>query len=343
MRFLPEMFSDDTKYAFAVGKIKVLETRLLSRTELQRMLEAPSAQDALAVLMDSPYEQFLSNIGSPLEFEEALNAELERSYRMIDSLSQDKGLTDIFRIKWDYHNLKVLLKASYLEPGVEEAALVPLGLVEVDLMRSALAEEERTNVLPDYLEETLLEAKAEYEESQDPQMIDVVVERRMFEDLLERASVYPNRFLAGYLRTYIDLNNIRNLVRLKAMNGSARLLEKILVEGGAIPKSRYFRMLDESIAEIPSLLRGTPYSDVIGSGIQEFVETGALTAFEKLMDDYLIDYIRPAKYVAFGIEPLIAYLIAKEHEIKLIRIIMIGKINQLSMDAISDRLREPYV
>ncbi|HEX30202.1 TPA: V-type ATP synthase subunit C, partial [Candidatus Poribacteria bacterium] len=55
------------------------------------------------------------------------------------------------------------------------------------------------------------------------------------------------------------------------------------------------------------------------------------------------DYIRPAKYVAFGIEPLIAYLIAKEHEVKLIRIIMIGKINQLSMDSISERLREPYV
>lgn len=47
--------------------------------------------------------------------------------------------------------------------------------------------------------------------------------------------------------------------------------------------------------------------------------------------------------MAFGIEPLIAYLIAKEHEVKLIRIIMIGKINQLSMDLISERLREPYV
>lgn len=343
MRYLPELFSDDTRYAFAVGKIKVLETRLLSRAELQRMMEAPSAQEALSVLMDSPYEEFLSTIESPLQFEEALNAELERTYRMIDDLSQDKELTDIFRVRWDYHNLKVLLKAFYMGSKPEEVALVPLGLVEINLIEAAIGEEERVSLLPDYLAETLMEAQSEYEESQDPQMIDVTVERRAYEDMLKRAEGYPNEFLAGYLRANIDLLNIRNLVRLKFLEGSARLLEKVLVEGGLIPKSRYFRMLDESIAEIPSLLGGTPYSDVIGPGVQDLVETGSLTTFEKLMDEYLIDYIKPAKYVAFGIEPLIAYLIAKEHEVKLIRIIMIGKINQLSMDLIGERLREPYV
>jgi len=343
MRYLPELFSEDTRYAFAVGKIRVLETRLLSRAELQRMMEAPSAQEALSVLMDSPYEEFLSTLSSPLQFEEALNAELERTYRMIDKLSQDKGLTDIFRVRWDYHNLKVLLKAFYMGLEAEDVALVPLGLIELDLIKAAMGEEGRVDLLPDYLRETLSEAQAEYEESHDPQMIDVTVERRAFEDMLKRAEEYPNGFLAGYFRAAIDLLNIRNLVRLKFLESSARLLEKVLVEGGLIPKSRYFRMLDENIAEIPSLLKGTPYSDVIVPGVQELVETGSLTTFEKLMDEYLIDYIRPAKYVAFGIEPLIAYLIAKEHEVKLIRIIMIGKINQLSMDSISERLREPYV
>ncbi|HEX30664.1 TPA: hypothetical protein ENG04_11345, partial [Candidatus Poribacteria bacterium] len=155
MRYLPELFSEDTRYAFAVGKIRVLETRLLSRAELQRMMEAPSAQEALSVLMDSPYEEFLSTLSSPLQFEEALNAELERTYRMIDKLSQDKGLTDIFRVRWDYHNLKVLLKAFYMGLEAEDVALVPLGLIELDLIKAAMGEEGRVDLLPDYLRETL--------------------------------------------------------------------------------------------------------------------------------------------------------------------------------------------
>ncbi|MDK2799758.1 MAG: V/A-type H+/Na+-transporting ATPase subunit [Clostridiales bacterium] len=47
--------------------------------------------------------------------------------------------------------------------------------------------------------------------------------------------------------------------------------------------------------------------------------------------------------MAFGIEPLVAYLMAKENEIKIVRIIMVGKINNISNEIIRERLREAYV
>ena len=50
----------------------------------------------------------------------------------------------------------------------------------------------------------------------------------------------------------------------------------------------------------------------------------------------------PAKYIALGPEPVIAYLMAKETEIKNLRIIFTGKINRLPENTIRERLREAY-
>ncbi|RKY04816.1 V-type ATP synthase subunit C [Candidatus Poribacteria bacterium] len=338
-----ELLSDDTRYAFAVGKIKVLETRMLSRAELQRMLEAPSPQEALAVLMDSPYEEFLSGLESPLEFERALNEELRRTYELVDSLSYDKELTDLLRLRWDFHNLKVMLKAHYLGVEPEGEAIVDFGTLDPASIREAVEEERGEERLPEPLRSALVEARAEFEESGDPQMIDISIEGRMLGYLAEKAAEYPNGFLEGYFRRVIDLNNIRNFIRLKMMGANVRLIERALVEGGYIPKRRLMRMMDEGISEIPALLGRHPYEDVVGPGVQDLLETRSMATFERLMDNHLINYLRPAKYAAFGVEPLIAYLLAKEHEVKLIRIIMIGKINGLPNDQIEGRLREPYV
>ena len=39
-------------YLYAVGRVKALETKLLKKSTFERMLEAPTAQDALKVLED---------------------------------------------------------------------------------------------------------------------------------------------------------------------------------------------------------------------------------------------------------------------------------------------------
>ena len=45
-------------------------------------------------------------------------------------------------------------------------------------------------------------------------------------------------------------------------------------------------------------------------------ENGGFTSLEKLCDDALIRYVKDAKYVSFGIEPILAYAVAKQMEIK---------------------------
>ena len=78
-------------------------------------------------------------------------------------------------------------------------------------------------------------------------------------------------------------------------------------------------------------------------GLESFRATNRLSDLEKYMDNYLVEINKPSKYVNFGPEPIFSYLVAKEAEIKTLRIIMVSKLNKLSPDATRERVRDLYV
>ena len=66
-------------------------------------------------------------------------------------------------------------------------------------------------------------------------------------------------------------------------------------------------------------------------------------AFEKEMDDILIDSVKDAKYHSLGLAPLAAYYFAVENEVKTVRIILSCKKNGMNVDTIRERVRKLYV
>ena len=189
----------NTKYAYAVGRIRALETRLLDRTAMGRLLEAESAQELLKMLSEGEYEQALSSIDKAEDFETALNIERERIYTLIDELTLDPQLTQIFRVRWDFHNLKVLLKSSFLRAADStvlsrtDDALIESGLIYIEALKSTVEPEDdqagigsaltspiwKTNGNGDYITDALEHARIQYEESQNPQMIDIVIDNHL--------------------------------------------------------------------------------------------------------------------------------------------------------------------
>jgi V/A-type H+-transporting ATPase subunit C len=377
-----QLFKDDARYAYAVGVIRVLETRLLNGSDLQRMLEADSPQAVLEALSDTEYETSLSKVKSEWDFETALREEMERIYKLADKLTQDKELTDIFRIKWDFHNLKVLLKSKYLQsleegkgaiailPSYHLASfvsniLVPSGLEDLTELEEAVMSEIPTETgLTEYLQAAMAEVKSEAETGIDPQLIDIILDKHAQSLNYQRASEY-SEFLQEYFQIAIDLNNIRNFLRVKILNKDRDFLSKVLLDNGTLKTELFLNQFEEDIENFARAIKHTNYYELVTEGIQDWTENhspreissnhdiikqsfptisrGELATLEKLSDNYLLNYIKRAKFAILGVEPLLGYLLAKEHEMKLIRIIMIGKLNGLPSESIRERLRETYV
>ena len=63
---------------------------------------------------------------------------------------------------------------------------------------------------------------------------------------------------------------------------------------------------------------------------------------EKAMHDFLIRILRPARYLSFGPEPLLAYYFTKVNEINLMRMIILVKLNNFGVDTAKERLNFAY-
>ena len=105
---------DLMQFTQALSRIWVLETRLLDKAKIERMIEAPDADDVIKILSETEYANVMGNVKRASDYEEMLSAELQRVYSLVYELCPVKDIVNLFSTKYIYHNVKVLLKGKFL-------------------------------------------------------------------------------------------------------------------------------------------------------------------------------------------------------------------------------------
>jgi V/A-type H+-transporting ATPase subunit C len=239
--------------------------------------------------------------------------------------------------RYDFHNLKALLKAHFLEEDPKEA-LINIGLVHPKLIEGAVS----TGVweaLPEELASAGEKAALEYERTKKPQAIDLIVDAYMYAYLQEKTSFHP--WLSSLMRYWCDLVNLKTALRIKLRVET--VLNEALVKSGLLSHKKLKELFDAPLENWGEELKGTPYRDLLEDGISFWQEQRSLAHLEKLSDDFIIEQLKSAKFALYGVEPPVAYALAVEYEVKNIRIILVGKINGMSNEVIEERVRVSYV
>jgi V/A-type H+-transporting ATPase subunit C len=309
--------------------------------KLLGILETADAPGVLNMLSDTVYAEDLAEVRDESKFETVMTHELARTYGLFRDLSLDPELTDLFFLRNDVHNLKVLLKAKYAHARPDPYLLDP-GLFESVTLKQMI-EKEDFRVLPQVIQEGVREAMTQFDQRKNPQVVDIILDEALYSLLLETARSRKDSFLEELFRMEIDLTNLKTFVRLKIRARGREQLQEALLAGGFLPTERLLTLFDGTLEQFAQGLRNTRYGRAIADGIANWKEHAQLTYLEKLFDDYLLDYLKQAKYITFGLEPLVGYLLAKETEIRNIRTILVGKFNNLPKQQILERLRETYV
>jgi len=329
------------QYAYAVGRVRAMETRLLDRSKIDRMVEAKSAEEALKVLGESEYAEYLAELGSVHEFEKMLDYELRRVYLELRKISPEPELISLFTRKFDYHNLKVIFKAHKLGEKRDELLVQEVGNIPLTELARAVSDEDFRN-LPPQMRQAAEKLSEHFRMEADPQLVDLLLDRAMYAEITEMIVELDSSFLKDYFIYLVDLLNIKTYLRVKRINRPKEFLEQALLPFGEVNMMKLVQ-LAEPLEVLVDRLMFSRYATVIEEGVQAYQKTDTLTRYEKLADDFLIKYAKQAKYLVFGPEPIIGYILAKENELKLIRIIMVGKINKLPTEEIKERLRDVYV
>ena len=132
----------------------------------------------------------------------------------------DPRYIDIFKLKYDYHNAKTILKAAAM--GTDPARmLMDMGRVGAAELKAAMDSGELDS-LPGTLPEAVAEAKSVLDTTRDPQLSDITLDRWMYRDMAQVADVTGSAFLRGYVAAQIDAANLRALIRTLRMGEERR-------------------------------------------------------------------------------------------------------------------------
>lgn len=331
---------DKMKFTQAVSRIWVLETKLLDKPKVERMIEAPSASEVLRILNETEYSNVASNIKRAEDYEEILSAELKRVYDLVYEISPIKEVVKIMSLKYDYHNVKVLLKGKALGKDLS-SMIIKLGNLNLQEIKRKI-DGDNYKSLNGTLGKGVQEAMKVFEETKDPQKIDIIIDKYMYKELVEIQKKLDYKFIDNLVKAMIDSTNIRTLLRIKKQNKGRDFAEEVIAQGGVIDSSKLVALLNESPENIMAKLQSTIYSDLIKEGFEGYIATESASLLEKLSDNYIMELMKDSKLVTFGPEKLLSYIYAKETEIKVIRIIMVGKLNNIAEEVIRERLRDIY-
>lgn len=329
-------FHETLRYGSTVGRIRVLETQLLSSHRVERLVEA-DFEEALHILDEIAIGDYLAGATSPGDVDRGLTEFLKGVYEnLAEALPRDSFLMEYFLCRYDFHNLKALFKGrdSEKEP---EALLPGLGNLDIERLRKGIQD-------PTALPSPYKEAAAEIlERGAAGQQVDTIVDRHFLTYRLLLAGREENYFVMDYSRASIDLANLKTVVRGRNLGKNREFVQDALVEGGFIGTGMLLDIFGDAPEVMLRKLENTRYYSDLLKIMEEGDEVVRLTDFDRRSDDFLMDMVRGTKRISVGAEPIFAYVRARENEVTQVRIILMAKLHNVSPPAIEKMLRKLYI
>lgn len=324
------------KYLYLSAMLRAREAKMLTREKAERMIDTASFDEAAKILTDCGYEDF-SGMNAK-QVDTALAERRAEIFAEIARMSPDPEPVEVFRMKYDYHNAKTLLKSEAAATEREDL-LSGSGRVSALVLTKSITEEKFTSV-PPVLADAIVQAKSVLARTANPQLADFVLDKAYFAELQNAAEKLGSKFLKGYAGILIDSANLRSAVRTMRMGKDADFLKLALVPGGNTDVGRVAAASSSGEA-LAALFANTGLAAAAALGA-EAVNGGRMTDFELACDNAVTAYLTNARLVAFGEAPVVAYLAAVEGETTAVRMILTGFLAGIAPDTIRERMRDLY-
>ncbi len=328
-------------YLFGSANIRTLENAIIGRERIERLLNTKTTDEAWNLLSDWGVHIVRNHeSGKPMR-EETLLGILKGAYERLGELAPDSDALRLWLYPYDCNNLKAAQKAFIR--GIDPSSMLfDFGtLAATDLVK--MVETGNYEGLPANLQASAQNAMDEYAKTKNPQVIDLILDKACWRDMMDAAKASGEAFVIRLVETRIDLLNIMialRILRMKSGEVGKVLFADAFLEGGKITLESLLNALSNGEDALWESLRSSDYVRFAESFAKS---DGALSTAEKLADNYWMSLILANKFVPDGLEVMISFLAAHEYEIKNLRIVLAGKEAGIPTATIRERIRDSYV
>jgi vacuolar-type H+-ATPase subunit C/Vma6 len=290
--------SENPEYGFAVGRVRALEPQLLDRSRYERLIRARDPGEFSAALSETAYSRYLEGEKGGSDVPAALDQAAQDNYGFLAQYALDPWLLQLFQLPARYRQLKAAARDA------------------------------------DY--------------ARQPSNIDATFDRQQQRDALELT--VASDFLTGWLHLHADVENLRAFVRIKAepdlptsAERQAELADAWL-GGGQLKLADLDALLtepwdtaEERLGKPPPFGVGSEkFAEYVYEGVADITARGSIVRMERLGRELELAWVRQARYATFGHEPLAAYLLLQENELRNLRQLYSAKVAGLSEEQARD-------
>lgn len=317
-------------FTYAVARIRYRENKLLSDADLNTLLSAKDADAVIRLLRDKGWGD-----ASTSDPDELLRRESEKMWEFIGEIVPDKEVFDFFLIPNDFHNLKVAIKSITRDIKPDDM-LIRNAVTDPKEIYDAVGKREYER-LPEFLINPAKNAMSVLLQTSDGQLCDIIIDKACMEYVYRLGKASDEEIIRLYCELFVAAADIKIAVRSAHTKKRLDFIARAMAPCDTLDADRLAQAASLGYEDVLKYLENTRYSAAIPA------IRVSMSAFEKWCDDCVTEAMKPQKWEPFTIGPVVAYLIARENEIKAVRMILSAKVNGLSDDVIKERLRMMYV
>ena len=320
-----------TQYTYAVARIRALEVSLFSASVIEQLIACKDDEACLRFLQERGW----GGTDVPMDADAILTREREKIWETIGEMHVDMDVFDVLSYASWFHNLKAAVKEVCTGKSGANIYYEGTPISGEEMVR--IVKEKDYKALPENMQAAAEEAVDILLHSGDGQLCDVVIDRATLEAVKEAGRSSRDEIIRDYAESTVAVANIKIAVRASKTAKSLEFMKRAMAPCDTLNVDG---LAHAALAGMDSLIE---YLN--GNGYAEAAEAlkDSPSAFERWCDNRIIQTIKPQKSNPFSVGPLVAYVIARENEIKTVRIILTCKQNGLSDDSIRERVREMYV
>lgn len=320
----------DREFIYQVARIRAKELTLLSAAFIRQLLSAGSADECVKLLKEKNW-----GADDAENIEELLRGEREKTWDLMREMVEDMSVFDVFLYSNDYHNLKAAMKSELIQQE-HDGTYINQGTVDLELIKKAIAENDMS-YLPERMREAARKAYDVLLHTGDSQESDVIIDKAALDDIYRAGKESFSEFITMYAELTVACANIKIAIRAARTGKDKSFLKKALAPCDSLNIDLLSDAAFASEQAVGEYIKLTAYSDAV-----EALES-SISEFEVWCDNYMIKAMKSQLSESFGIGPLAAYVLARENEIKTVRLILSGKQNSLPDEVVEERIREMYV
>ncbi len=321
----------DTQYAYAVARIRALEISLFSSSVIEQLIACKDQEAALRFLQEKGW----GGADTALNADAILSREREKIWETIQEMHVDMDVFDVLSYPNWFHNLKAAVKEVCTGASGANIFYEGTPIPKEEMVR--IIKEKDYKALPENMRQAAEEAVEALLHSGDGQLCDVIIDRATMEAIKEAGRSAEDDIIRDYAESTVAVANIKIAVRSAKTAKSLEFMKRAMASCDSLNVDALAHAALAGMDSIIEYLNGNGYAE----GAEALKESPS--AFERWCDNRIIQTIKPQKSNPFSVGPLVAYVIARENEIKTVRIILTCRQNGLPDDSIRERVREMYV